>query len=80
VYEPYNSKYALKCISIFKYATYVGSQLREISTATAVRTCGFSYSGNLVMYTTDMAMKRNCELRIYDLRDPDQIGESKWSM
>jgi len=54
-----------------------GTQLREINTATAVRTCGFAFSGNLIMYTTDMAMRKNCELRVYDLRDESQIVNDK---
>jgi translation initiation factor 3 subunit I len=39
-------------------------------TANAVRTCGFSYSGNLVMYSTDSTLKENCYLIVKDLREP----------
>ena len=38
--------------------------------ANAVRTCEFSYSGNLAMYTTDSTLKESCYLIIRDLRLP----------
>ncbi len=38
--------------------------------ANAVRSCEFSYSGNLVMYTTDSTLKENCYIIIRDLREP----------
>lgn len=50
-----------------------GSQLEEFGTKSAVRTCGFSFSGQMVMYTTDKAMGQSCEMRVYDLRDDYQI-------
>ena len=40
--------------------------------ANAVRSCGFSYSGNLVMYTTDSTLKENCYIIVRDLRTPDE--------
>jgi WD40 repeat protein len=39
-------------------------------TANAVRTCEFSYSGNLIMYTTDSTLKENCYIIVRDLREP----------
>lgn len=42
-----------------------------------MRSCGFSYSGNLVMYTTDQAMGRPCECFIYDHRDGSQMSQEK---
>ena len=52
-----------------------GVQLSEFSTKSAVRTCGLSFSGNLVMYTTDKAMSQPCEMLVYDLRDEGQLSE-----
>jgi len=50
-----------------------GSQLHTLETRSAVRSCGFSYSGNLIAYTTDQAMGYPSELKIYDIRDEAQI-------
>jgi hypothetical protein len=52
-----------------------GVQLMEFPTKSAVRTCGFSFSGNLVMYSTDKAMSQPCEMLVYDLRDDSQISK-----
>lgn len=59
-----------------------GTQLIELPTRSAVRTCGLSFSGNLVMFTTDKAMSQPCEMLIYDLRDDSQIrnNEAMWSV
>lgn len=45
-----------------------GKELESIVTKTAVRTCGFSYSGQELMYTTDKSMGKQCELNVVDLR------------
>eukprot|EP00096_Caligus_rogercresseyi_P001172 TRINITY_DN1185_c0_g1_i1.p1 TRINITY_DN1185_c0_g1~~TRINITY_DN1185_c0_g1_i1.p1 ORF type:complete len:325 (-),score=95.67 TRINITY_DN1185_c0_g1_i1:159-1133(-) len=45
-----------------------GSSLGVIDTSTSVRTCGFSFSGNLAAYTTDNHMKFPCTLSVIDLR------------
>jgi len=52
-----------------------GVQLSEFQTRSAVRTCGLSFSGNLVMYTTDKAMSQPCEMLVYDLRDEGQMSK-----
>lgn len=59
-----------------------GKQLLDFSTKSAIRTCGFSFSGNLIMYTTDKAMGQPCEMLVYDLRDHDQIrnNEPLWTV
>ncbi|CAD5123513.1 DgyrCDS11853 [Dimorphilus gyrociliatus] len=54
-----------------------GKQLEILETKSAVRTCGFSFSGNLVFYSNDQAMNQTCELSIYDLRDSNQIQFNK---
>jgi len=38
--------------------------------ANGVRSCEFSYSGNLAMYTTDSTLKENCYIIVRDLRLP----------
>jgi len=49
-----------------------GVNLTTYKIATAGRTCGFSYSGQYAMYTTDNVMKSDCEIHIVDLRDDSQ--------
>lgn len=47
------------------------AQVKHVfQTANAVRTCGFSYSGNIVMYTTDSTLKEKCYIILRDLREP----------
>jgi WD40 repeat protein len=38
-----------------------------------VRTCGFSYSGNLILYSTDRAMSKECNLFVRDIREPGKL-------
>ncbi|CAH1119630.1 unnamed protein product [Phaedon cochleariae] len=45
-----------------------GKEIGNISTASSVRTCMFSYSANMAVYTTDRAMKQPCEMFIIDTR------------
>ena len=45
-----------------------GSMLEQIETKSAVRTCKFSYSGNLVAFTTDKTMGQPCVIHIVDVR------------
>lgn len=54
-----------------------GKQTHNLDTKSAVRTCGFSFSGNLVFFSTDQAMNQTCELFVYDLRDSSQIELNK---
>merc|ERR1711879_124542 len=51
-----------------------GKELNSIQTKSAVRTCGFSYSGNMVCYTTDKQMGYPCEINVVDSRNfnPDE--------
>lgn len=53
--------------------TETGKQLHELETKSAVRTCGWSFSGNLAMFSTDKAMSQECEICIYDVRDNYQM-------
>lgn len=54
-----------------------GTQLINIPTNTAVRTNGFSYSGQLIMFSTDTTMGKQCTIYIYDIRDDTQIKTGK---
>jgi len=60
---------------VYLLAVFTGVQLSEFQTRSAVRTCGLSFSGNLVMYTTDKAMSQPCEMLVYDLRDEGQMSK-----
>ena len=53
---------------------FPGKELNSIQTKSAVRTCGFSYSGNMVCYTTDKQMGYPCEINVVDSRNfnPDE--------
>nr|CAI5831040.1 unnamed protein product [Callosobruchus analis] len=48
-----------------------GKEIGCINTASSVRTCMFSYSANMAVYTTDKAMKQDCEMFIIDTRVVD---------
>ena len=43
--------------------------LSKYETKTAVRACGFSYSGTSIMMTTDRQMGHDCFIFIYDIRE-----------
>lgn len=62
-------------ISIFFLRCHcTGKQLALLETNSAVRTCGFDFSGNIIMFSTDKQMGYQCYLNFFDLRDPQQIG------
>jgi len=67
--------YAGSNVFLYLVGVWSGVQLSEFQTRSAVRTCGLSFSGNLVMYTTDKAMSQSCEMLVYDLRDEGQMSE-----
>ncbi|KAK6474291.1 eukaryotic translation initiation factor 3 subunit I [Huso huso] len=54
-----------------------GKQLALLKTSSAVRTCGFDFSGNIIMYSTDKQMGYQCFLHYFDLRDPSQIEDNE---
>jgi len=45
-----------------------GQQKISYTTANSVRSCAFSYSGNLAMYTTDSTLNESCYIFVRDLR------------
>ncbi|XP_030268154.1 eukaryotic translation initiation factor 3 subunit I isoform X2 [Sparus aurata] len=54
-----------------------GKQLALLHTNSAVRTCGFDFSGNIIMFSTDKQMGYQCFLNFFDLRDPQQIEDNQ---
>ena len=55
--------------SIRMWDVCTGKELERIGTKTAVRTCNFSYSGNMLAYTTDKQMGYPCNIQVVDVRD-----------
>lgn len=49
-----------------------GKMTERIDTRSAVRTCAFSYSGNMVAYSTDRAMGQQCVITVVDTRTFNQ--------
>lgn len=54
-----------------------GKELESLATNTAVRSCGFSYCGNLIMFTTDQAMGHASTLNVFDIRESYQITNNE---
>jgi len=54
-----------------------GTQLHEMPTRSAARTCGFSYSGHMFLYSTDEAMGQSSKLFVYDARDEYQMSNAE---
>jgi translation initiation factor 3 subunit I len=50
--------------------------LNTLDVKNAVRSCGFSFSGNLLMYSTDKTMGHPCEIHMFDVRDHTQMSKS----
>ncbi|GJQ88038.1 Trip1 [Trypoxylus dichotomus] len=49
-----------------------GTEIGMMKTNSSVRTCNFSFSGNMAAFTTDKAMGHNCEIFIMDVRNVDE--------
>uniref|UniRef100_A0A2K5I4K3 Eukaryotic translation initiation factor 3 subunit I n=1 Tax=Colobus angolensis palliatus TaxID=336983 RepID=A0A2K5I4K3_COLAP len=54
-----------------------GKQLALLKTNSAVRTCGFDFGGNIIMFSTDKQMGYQCFVSFFDLRDPSQIDNNE---
>jgi len=50
--------------------TETGKEINKLNTPTGVRIVNFSYSGKMLFYTTDQAMKFNASLHVIDLNSP----------
>uniref|UniRef100_A0A7N8X119 Eukaryotic translation initiation factor 3 subunit I n=1 Tax=Mastacembelus armatus TaxID=205130 RepID=A0A7N8X119_9TELE len=59
------------------HVAFTGKQLALLHTNSAVRTCGFDFSGNIIMFSTDKQMGYQCYLNFFDLRDPQQISDNQ---
>jgi len=46
-----------------------GTEVLNFETGSAVRSCGFSYSGKQIFFTTDKSMGRQCEISFFDLAE-----------
>ncbi|KAL1518246.1 hypothetical protein ABEB36_001895 [Hypothenemus hampei] len=49
-----------------------GKEVANIKTMSSVRTCMFSYSANMAVYSTDTAMGQHCQIAILDVRTLDE--------
>ncbi|XP_067862756.1 eukaryotic translation initiation factor 3 subunit I [Heptranchias perlo] len=54
-----------------------GKQLALFKTSSAVRTSGFDFSGNIIMFTTDKQMGYHCYVSFFDIRDSAQISNNE---
>ncbi|CAD7691817.1 unnamed protein product [Nyctereutes procyonoides] len=57
-----------------------GKQLALLQTNSAVRTRGFDFGGNIIMFSTDKQMGYQCFVSFFDLRDPSQIDNNELYM
>jgi len=55
--------------SIRMWDVETGKQIGMIQTNTAVRSCNYSYGGDMICFTTDKQMKYPCEINMYDPRN-----------
>ncbi|XP_012286705.1 eukaryotic translation initiation factor 3 subunit I [Orussus abietinus] len=46
-----------------------GKEIGQMSTKSSVRTCSFSYSGNMAVFSTDKALGQQCEMLMIDTRN-----------
>lgn len=53
------------------YNNCLGKEIGQLTTNSSVRTCGFSYSANLAVFSTDKALGHQCEMFIMDVRNVD---------
>ncbi|KAK2720165.1 hypothetical protein QYM36_004160 [Artemia franciscana] len=65
---------------LIQWDVETGKQLAELNNQTSVRTCQFSYSGTLALYSTDCQMGLPSEIIVIDCRDPSQIEQDKPSL
>ena len=49
--------------------TETGREVSQFETSSAVRTCGFSSTDKLLMFTTDATIGKLCEISLFDVRE-----------
>uniref|UniRef100_A0A8C4R664 Serine-threonine kinase receptor-associated protein n=1 Tax=Eptatretus burgeri TaxID=7764 RepID=A0A8C4R664_EPTBU len=54
-----------------------GKKTNVFDTKSAVRTCGFDFSGNIIMFSTDKQMGYDCLIHLFDMRDSHQITQNE---
>ncbi|XP_070555999.1 eukaryotic translation initiation factor 3 subunit I-like [Ptychodera flava] len=54
-----------------------GTLISKLDTNSAVRTSGFSFTGQQIMYSTDKQMGYECQVSLFDIRDPSQITNDR---
>lgn len=64
------------CTYCLCFIPSLGKQLALVKTNSAVRTCGFDFGGNIIMFSTDKQMGYQCFVSFFDLRDSSQLGET----
>ncbi|XP_069705779.1 eukaryotic translation initiation factor 3 subunit I [Periplaneta americana] len=62
-----------QCLRIWDCAT--GCQIGKIENNSSVRSCNFSYSANMAVYSTDAHLGHQCEMFIIDVRNADESIE-----
>lgn len=62
--------------SLFVWDAETGATVHKVDTHNSTRSCAFSYSGHLILYTTDSTMKQLPKVCVVDLRDPSQLDKS----
>ena len=63
-----NIKYCWTLLDLWPIHLVIGKMIDRIDTRSAVRTCAFSFSGNMVAYSTDRAMGQQCVINVVDVR------------
>lgn len=58
---------------LFMWDAESGKVVHRIETQNSTRCCAFSYSGSLILYTTDSTMKLMPKICVADIRDPKQM-------
>ena len=61
-------KYCWTLLDLWPIHLVIGKMIDRIDTRSAVRTCAFSFSGNMVAYSTDRAMGQQCVINVVDVR------------
>ena len=61
-------KYCWTLLHLWPMHLVIGKMIDRIDTRSAVRTCAFSFSGNMVAYSTDRAMGQQCVINVVDVR------------
>lgn len=56
---------------IFNIFFFLGVEIGQVEMQSAIRTCVFSYSGNMAVYSTDSTYGMECGIVVIDVRNAD---------